>query len=351
MVSLIKKDVFALVFLILLTSSLIVIKGTSVDNQTSILGGIFKQYIEETPITSIFTTNAQSAELNQLSAFVGLETRANHTDSINTMQQSALLAFNSIENDFSDITDTKSNQISYYTVQEGDTLSFVASDFGVTINTIIWANNLKNINDLRPGDELKIPPVNGVVHTIKRGDTIASIAKRYGADEEKIIKFNALPKDGSIQVDHELVVPDGKTAAAKTSGLMAKSVTIKRFAYFPDFGDFFMAPLNGRNWGIIHGRNGIDIAAPCGTPVFAAASGVAAIVDATGRNGGFGKYIKIVHSNGTETLYAHNSKLLVNQGKQIEKGQQISLVGTTGRSTGCHLHFEVHGARNPLARD
>src|SRR3989344_4517140 len=152
-------------------------KGTSPDNQTPILQGLFKNYIEE---VSIFTTRAQSAETNQLGIFIGLENQPNYTDSMSTLQQTALLAFNSLENDLSSITGTKTNQISQYTVP------FIASDFGVSINTIIWANNLKNIDSIRPGDELTIPPINGVIHTVKKGDTLGSIAKKYGAQEQEI---------------------------------------------------------------------------------------------------------------------------------------------------------------------
>lgn len=341
------KDNFALGLAIILASFLLMAKGTSTDNQTSILQGLFKNYIEE---VSIFTTSAQSSETNHLGLFIGLENQTNYTNNISTLQQTALLAFNSLENDLSGLAGTKSNQITQYTVQEGDTVSFVASDFGVSINTIIWANNLKDVDSIRPGDELFIPPVNGVVHTIKKGDTIASIAKKYGAEEQEIIAFNGLPIDGSIQISHEIIVPDGKMTSPKVTNSNKKTATIKRFAYLPDLGDYFMLPATGRNWGYIHGRNGVDIAASCGVPVFAAASGTAAIVDAVGWNGGFGKYIKIVHPNSTETIYAHNSKLLINQGVGIERGQQIALMGTTGRSTGCHLHFEVHGAKNPLAK-
>lgn len=341
------KDGFGLGLAIALACSLLMTKGTSTDNQTSILQGFFKNYIEE---VSIFTTRAQSTETSQLGLFVGQENQISYTDSISTLQQTALLSYNSLENDLSGITGIKGNQITQYTVQEGDTISFIASDFGVSINTIIWANNLKNIDSLRPGDELIIPPINGVIHTVKKGDTIASVAKKYGAQEQEIIAFNGLPMDGSIQIGHEIIVPDGKINAPRIDNSTNKTATIKRFAYLPDLGGYFMPPASGRNWGYIHGRNGVDIAAPCGTPVFAAASGTAAIVDAVGWNGGFGKYIKIVHPNGTETVYAHNGKLLVNLGVEIEKGQQIALMGTTGRSTGCHLHFEVHGAKNPLIR-
>lgn len=347
LLSFIKKDFFVLGLTIFLASSIIVTKGTSPDNQTSIFQGLFKKYIEE---VSVFTNKAQSAGINSSGVFVGLENQINHPDSISTLQQTALLAFNSLENDLSTMAGGKNSQIAKYTVQEGDTVSFIASDFGVSINTIIWANHLKNIDSISPGDELTIPPVSGVIHTVKSGETVSSIAKKYRAKEDEITAFNKLPLDGSIRVGNELIVPDGQMTGQKIASSNVKTAAIKRFAYLPDLGDFFMTPANGRNWGYIHGRNGVDIAASCGTPILAAANGVAAIADAVGWNGGFGKYIKLVHANGTETVYAHNSKILVNQGTPIERGQQIALMGTTGRSTGCHLHFEVHGARNPLIK-
>jgi len=111
-----------------------------------------------------------------------------------------------------------------------------------------------------------------------------------------------------------------------------------------------LIPTTGRISQGIHGRNGMDMANSCGTPIYASAGGIAAIVDGAGYNGGYGYYIKLIHPNGTETLYAHASKLLISQGQTVQKGQRIALIGTTGRSTGCHLHFEVHGAKNPLAK-
>jgi murein DD-endopeptidase MepM/ murein hydrolase activator NlpD len=84
--------------------------------------------------------------------------------------------------------------------------------------------------------------------------------------------------------------------------------------------------------------------------VYASADGVVTVADDSGYNGGFGKYLKIAHPNGTETLYAHSMKLLVGAGQAVGKGEKVMLMGTTGRSTGCHLHFEVHGAQNPLAK-
>jgi len=161
-----------------------------------------------------------------------------------------------------------------------------------------------------------------------------------------------LPKDGQLSLGKQLIVPDGQIKNQSTSVASSGSTTsVARFSYLQDLGGYYLLPTTGYNWGKVHGRNGVDIANSCGTPIFAAAEGSVSIADALGWNGGFGKYIKILHPNGTETLYAHNSKLLVEAGQYVTKGMEISLMGTTGSSTGCHLHFEVHGAKNPLAKN
>jgi murein DD-endopeptidase MepM/ murein hydrolase activator NlpD len=111
-----------------------------------------------------------------------------------------------------------------------------------------------------------------------------------------------------------------------------------------------IAPTSGKNWGRLHGKYGVDIASACGTPIYAAAAGTVTLADSVGWNFGYGKYLMIRHSNGVITLYAHTSRIVVEQGQQVAQGQLIALMGTTGRSTGCHLHFEVRGAPNPMAR-
>lgn len=264
---------------------------------------------------------------------------------LSTIQENSFVSNNPVSLDYLDFG-FKQNQIAEYEVQTGDSLSFIASDYGVSVNSIIWANGLTNINSISPGQILRIPPVTGVIHKIKKGDTLDSIAKKYGAEKEKIIQFNKVSDSGILAVDDELMVPDGKMA----SSAKVQTTTAARFSHLPDLGDYFLIPTTGRNWGRIHGRNGVDIANSCGTPIFASADGSAAMVDSVGYNGGFGKFIKLIHSNGTETLYAHASKLLITSGQFVQRGQQIALMGTTGRSTGCHLHFEVHGAKNPLVK-
>jgi murein DD-endopeptidase MepM/ murein hydrolase activator NlpD len=280
-----------------------------------------------------------------------------YADSLYAFEGSSVQAVDTVSKDYLD--DFKPNKVIEYTVQPGDALSFIASDFGVNMDSILWANALSSPDKIAPGQTIRIPPVSGVIHKIKQGDTVSSIAKKYTADSAKILAFNDLADNAVLDPGTELIVPDGTVAPAKTIAVkgtakagFASSVTstAKRFAYLPDLGEFFNAPATGFDWGIIHGRNGVDIANSCGSPIYAAADGTADIATGSGWNGGFGKYIKIVHANGTETLYAHLSKLLISIGSVVTQGQQIGLMGTTGHSTGCHLHFEVHGARNPLAK-
>ena len=336
---------------------IIILSVTAIANNGSVnyqygMEGKIEKYIDIEKFSSLFLNRAQSAETNN-NAFVGLDGHGTTDNTMNSIQQTALLAFTSLENDLSSLRDGdySNNQISTYAVQEGDTLSFIASDFGISVETIIWANNLSNINSIKPGDELKIPPIDGVIHKVKKGDNLKNIAKKYGSDEEKIIAFNVLPKDGSIQIDAEIIIPGGRIATVpKTANFATGSSALKRFANLPDLGGFYMIPATGRNWGRIHGRNGVDIANSCGTPIYASADGSVAISDAVGWNGGFGKFIKLLHANATETIYAHAGKLLVVSGETVQRGQQIALMGSTGRSTGCHLHFEVHGAKNPLVK-
>jgi len=116
----------------------------------------------------------------------------------------------------------------------------------------------------------------------------------------------------------------------------------------PVFEGYYMRPADGRKTQGLHGYNGIDIGGAVGDPVYAAADGEVIISRSGGWNGGYGNYIVLRHANGTQTLYAHNNKNLVSITDVVVKGQIIGLVGSTGKSTGPHLHFEIRGAKNPF---
>ncbi|OGN01073.1 MAG: hypothetical protein A3I26_02370 [Candidatus Yanofskybacteria bacterium RIFCSPLOWO2_02_FULL_43_10] len=338
----------ALVLLVL------IFKGAS-KGQETLFKNLLKKTIEETSASVIIISQSQNqlADINSLAALSGQNLGRGGEDSNildpSTIQENSVMASNPTATDYIE-TGFKSNQIMEYTVQPGDLLSFIASDYGVSVDSIIWANNLANANSIRPDQVLRIPPVSGVIHKVKTGDTIASIAKKYGAPIDKILAFNDLKEGESLDINMEIIVPDGHINSVNVAKSGAQSAVAKRFSYLPDLGDYFMIPTQGRISQGLHGRNGVDKANYCGTPVYAAADGSITTADAVGYNGGFGQFIKIAHPNGTETLYSHLSKINVVLGQTVAKGQLIGLMGSTGRSTGCHLHFEVHGARNPLIK-
>ncbi|HEX2792765.1 MAG TPA: M23 family metallopeptidase [Candidatus Paceibacterota bacterium] len=247
-------------------------------------------------------------------------------------------------------------QITSYTVEEGDSLSEIADRFGVTVNTILWANDISDANTVRPGDDLLILPVSGLQYTVRSGDTIGTIADKYGADANEIALFNGLASSVDLKAGSDIIIPGGQLPSSKSA--TAKKPTAKKPVSsgstapktLPAISGFFGNPLpGGKITQGIHGYNGIDIGAPSGTPIYAAASGSIVVAkNDDGYNGGYGNYIVIDHGNGTQTLYAHMSSTAVSGGS-VSKGDVIGYVGSTGRSTGNHLHFEVRGAKNPLA--
>lgn len=362
--SFLKHRFFEFHFVIFIAIIFILTKGASGEGQIPLFGSVVGEYIEETSASILTLAKHQESnsviDINSLvatSASVGRggEPAAPMPD-LATVQENSVIAAMPASEDYILHGGFRRSQVVEYTVQPGDLISFIASDYGVSTNSILWANNISNPDSIKPGQILRIPPISGVVHIVKKGDTIEALARKYGAEADKIIAFNVLPAGGELDIDDEIIIPDGKIpqkAGVPQNSAYTKSASIQageKFAYLPDLGDFFMKPANGFNWGIIHGRNGIDVANSCGTPIFAAADGSVSVTDDSGWNGGFGKLIKIVHTNGTETVYAHLMKIEVATGQAVSRGQIIGLMGTTGQSTGCHLHFEVHGARNPLAK-
>lgn len=269
-------------------------------------------------------------------------------------EMSGVFAFGStiIPLDFSAVSEEKKQLASkervIYTVQPGDTPSEIAQKFGIRTSTVLWANQLKLSSIIRPGDDLTILPVDGLVHKVKDGDTVAALAGKYRAEVREIIKFNDLPPDGFIKTGQELIIPGGimppppRQRSRRTSRSLGRAVPVSS--------GYFTRPVAGVLSQGLHPFNAVDIAAPCGRPVIAAADGVVTIARTSGWNGGYGLYVRIGHKNGTSTTYAHMSKVFVSPGQEVAKGETIGAVGSTGRSTGCHTHFGVRGAQNPFAR-
>ena len=256
----------------------------------------------------------------------------------------ALLSETGPAGTLADIEENQSSNISIYVVRKGDTLSAIAKMFGVTTNTVAWANNIRG-GVIHEGETLIILPISGVRHSVQKGDTLRSIARKYKADVTEIAEYNHLTEESALAVGDIVLVPDGEVAALPSAGRPAAI----RGASGPNLDGYYLRPLiGGRKTQGLHGYNGVDIASYTGAPVLASAAGSVIIARSSGWNGGYGNYIVISHQNGTQTLYAHLSGVAVSAGENVIRGGIIGYVGSTGRSTGPHLHFEVRGARNPF---
>lgn len=260
------------------------------------------------------------------------------------------------ENQSSSIED-HNTQISVYVVRSGDTISGVAKMFKVSVNTVLWANDLTSRSVLQQGQTLVILPVTGITYTVKKGDTIQGIAKRFGADVSDILNYNDLTLASPLSVGSQILLPDAELSApvAPVAVSGKKKLTVGNEPVldgpgWPAFPGYFACPIPGsRVSQQLHGHNGIDLAASRGTPIRAAAAGTVIINRSNGAwNGGYGNFVVIMHGNSTQTLYAHMSKSTVTSGQSVSQNQIIGYVGMTGLTTGPHLHLEVRGAQNPF---
>lgn len=243
-------------------------------------------------------------------------------------------------------------EIITYTVQAGDTVLTIAALFGLQPTTIMWANpEVEDAPDLlRIGQELIILPIDGVYHTVAEGETVETIAEKYKADPEAIksCPYNGLqPPLYRLTAGMRLIVPGGEKP------YIPKKVTVYE-GPIPEgaYGTGrFQRPVFGTiTQGHWYGHRAIDIGAPTGSAVFAADSGFVSFAGWT--DVGYGYLVVIDHGNGFTTYYAHLSAIYVYEGQPVERGQVIGAVGSTGWSTGPHLHFEVRYSgvqQNPLA--
>jgi len=235
-----------------------------------------------------------------------------------------------------------------YKVREGDTLTGIASRFGVSMMTVWWANHLRAKDDLHVGQFLTIPPVSGVVVTVTANDTLETLAAKYGVEPSEIVETNELD-DPHLVIGQTLTVPGAlgkgivapkpKPAPRASSGGSRSSGSSKPPSRYN--GGKFAWPVAG---GYIsqyyhYGHYAIDIAADRGTAVKAAAAGT--VTFAGWKNNGGGYQIWISHGSGLYTTYNHLSSVSVGRGQHVSRGQQIGRVGASGNATGPHLHFEV----------
>lgn len=251
--------------------------------------------------------------------------------------------------------------IETYLVQNGDTLSIIAEQFGISLNTLLWANGLSVRSVLKPGSTLTISPTSGVIHQVKSGDTLSEIANKYDAGEDTILAFNRLASADDLVVGEQIVVPGGAIKAVVpsrssafgsilTSPTTKTPVTTSTISPTTVGSGSMVWPTDLRVITQYYGwrHTGVDIDCYYNNDNYASDYGV---VQFSGWKGGYGNAVEINHGNGIVTRYAHNASNYVVAGQQVAKGQAIARCGTTGRSTGTHIHFEVivnGGFRNPL---
>jgi murein DD-endopeptidase MepM/ murein hydrolase activator NlpD len=238
-----------------------------------------------------------------------------------------------------------------YTVKANDTLAGIATQFGVSMMTVWWANNLKSKNDLHKGQVLRIPPVTGLIVKVNAADTLDGLATRYGTDSTDILATNGL-SDPNLVVGQVLVIPGAKGAAIPVSKPQAKPPI--RVSSGGGGGGSARPPISYTGgkfiWPVVGGGNyisqyfhyghyAIDIAADYGSTVRAAAAGT--VTFAGWKNNGGGYQVWVAHGSGLYTTYNHMSSLSVGRGQHVDRGQRVGRVGQSGNATGPHLHFEV----------
>ncbi len=254
-----------------------------------------------------------------------------------------------------DISQKPRDKVITYTVQKGDTISTIAQKFGISENTIKWENDLTG-DSLSVGDTLDILPVTGIAYKVQSGDTVYSIAKKYATDAQKIVDFPfndfANPETFSLVTGQILIVPDGVKPSEqpyyKPQVYLAQGPSSTTFS-----SGGFTWPVHGivsqfASWY----HMALDLAAPYGTPIVAAKSGVVHSVSTGSWDYGYGNDVIIDHGDGYRSLYAHMESVNVSPGQKVVGGSTIiGWIGMTGRTTGPHVHFEIRkndATVNPL---
>ncbi|HCW51374.1 MAG TPA: peptidase M23, partial [Clostridiales bacterium] len=228
-------------------------------------------------------------------------------------------------------------------VGPGETLSAIAERYGVTPATIALSSGLVNPDRIYPGQRLVFPSVVGLLHRVRSGDSLSTIAAMYQVTASDIVQANDLADPDLLSEGQVLIIPGGRPKQVTVASSPAADRS-PRGLIWPCRGP--ITSRFGPRWGRLH--TGIDIAAPYGASIRAAAAGR---VTHAGWYGNYGRCVILDHGGGLQTLYAHAHEILVTVGESVAQGQVIARVGTTGNSTGPHLHFEVRvsgSIRNPL---
>lgn len=229
-----------------------------------------------------------------------------------------------------------------YKIESGDTLFGIGNKFKVSVDALKYVNNLYDGSVLKVGSEIVIPPASGLIHKVEAGDTLASIAKKYSVPSQAIADFNYLLEPNKLALGTELVIPDAKIPQPVVLDLPVGLATIaqgvndasakKGWCMWPT-----SVSVLTQNFSWYH--NGLDISGGGTPPIYSCAGGV--VVRAGWDPFGLGLHVRVDHGNGYETIYGHMSRLDVSYGDKVKKGEIIGIMGSTGNSTGLHVHFMI----------
>ena len=228
-----------------------------------------------------------------------------------------------------------------YTIENGDNLTVISKKIGVNLDTLVSVNKISNANKLRPGEKIIIPNRNGLLYTINKGDSLEGIIDKYEMQLDKVLTFNKINDINNINVGDEIFLPGAKYTLEER---------------IDKFGQMFSLPTKVTRISSLFGYRvhpitkartkhmGVDIPGSLDTPIYASRSGK---VIFAGYSGGYGNLVIVRHDKGYTTYYGHLNKITTRVGAKVGQGTMIGKMGSTGNSTGCHLHFEVR--RNGIA--
>jgi len=371
--SVLKEYVVHLVVLLIVGGVVITSYATEAADRGSMLFRLFTEaQIEEGPLNTkalreaaLSSVGGGNYALAQVPSSGGITENDLEFQLSNTLDGNALISTEEPITS-STIEEQKQKKSTFaYTVREGDTPSTIAARFGVSTNTIMWANGISDGDVIKTGDILIILPVTGILHEVKKGDDLSTIAKKYDVKVEDVAKENHISDSANLKIGQKLIVPDGYISTRSSNPVIVAQAPDENPAADETNADQIPTPPpaeekpstqkneGGFIWPTVTKRlsqyfgwnhTGIDIPNRALPPVFAAKSGKVAF---SGWLGGYGHLIIIDHGNSTRTYYAHLSQDFVKAGDSVTQGETIGHIGTTGRSTGPHLHFEIRKNGKP----
>lgn len=273
------------------------------------------------------------------------------SDDQNQATQSDILNSNNLASSFTtkqaeEVQLFRGGEIIEHPVAENETISSIAERYGLSVNTILWENNLPANAKIKTGDVLRILPVDGVRHKVQRGETIYSIGKKYGLDQSQVqvivdYPFNFFLNDETFElaIGQDIIVPDGIKPTQTTAPVVRVAVQTKDAGAVSATGVFAWPASGTITQGYRFYHKAWDIANRGAGPILAADSGT--VIFSGWDPSGYGNKVMVDHGNGYVTLYAHMSVLQVQSGQRVTRGSVLGQMGSTGRSTGIHLHFEI----------